>query len=294
MAKSKTGGSRAYIRGRIGSDVYSIGKDGKGKKQQVVRSLAESVANPQTAAQMTGRMIMSTIAQAVAALRPIIDHAFDNVSGRQPNISEFTRLNYSLIKADVEANPSEGNAFGLVKYQEKGIKGGLYQISKGDIIPPAALALSASKNTLQITLPENQVKVGALRTALAGISVDGYITLVGIDTTNNIAQYMRFALNTDLADATTITSSNVGSLFATDGNGTAGISLNNNVITLTTDHPASVTAAGFIVSDKVQGQWKHSTCVLERFGSIGFQYSAAVALPTYPQGENFYLNGGDL
>ena len=46
MAKSKVGGTRAYIRGRIGSDVYSIGKTSAGKKQQVVRSLAEQVKNP--------------------------------------------------------------------------------------------------------------------------------------------------------------------------------------------------------------------------------------------------------
>lgn len=46
MAKSKSGGTRSYIRGKIGADVYSVGKDGKGKRQQVVRSLAEQVANP--------------------------------------------------------------------------------------------------------------------------------------------------------------------------------------------------------------------------------------------------------
>ena len=37
MARSKNGGTRAYIRGRIGSDVYSVGKNSKGYKQQVVR-----------------------------------------------------------------------------------------------------------------------------------------------------------------------------------------------------------------------------------------------------------------
>ena len=75
MAKSKNGGTRAYIRGRIGSDVYSVGKTSDGKKQQVVRSLAESVANPRTASQMFGRMVMSTVMQAVSGFKPIIDHS---------------------------------------------------------------------------------------------------------------------------------------------------------------------------------------------------------------------------
>lgn len=292
MAKSKTGGSRAYLRGRIGSDVYSIGKNGKGKKQQVVRSLAESVANPQTQAQMVGRMIMSTIAQASSALRPIIDHSFDNVSGRQPNISEFTRLNYALIKTDVEAHPSASNVFGLNKYQEKGIKVGKYQISKGDLAAPTAVALDADLTKVEITLPQANVTVGALKAALEGLSVDGFITLVAIIAGSGV-EYVRFKLDTDLSDTTTITAGNVASLFDTEGNVAGSVSLINNVISLATANSAHCDVIGFIVSDKLQGAWKHSTCVLQGAGS-SYNYNSATALPTYPQGENFYLNGGDL
>ena len=292
MAKSKTGGSRAYLRGRIGSDVYSIGKNGKGKKQQVVRSLAESVANPQTTAQMVGRMIMSTIAQAASALRPIIDHSFDNVSGRQPNISEFTRTNYALIKADIEAHPGVGNTFGLNKYQEKGIKMGEYQISKGDMILPSAIAMGSTKKGIEITLPENTVTVGALKTALGGLSVDGYLTIVVLSTDADL-KYARLKLDTDLADATTITSSNVGSLFSQEGNAEASVSLSNNVIIAQFTANGNYNCGGVIVSDKVQGSWKHSACKLAGT-SNGFDYNSNTALPTYPQGENFYLNGGDL
>lgn len=294
MAKSKTGGSRAYIRGRIGSDVYSIGKDGKGKKQQVVRSLAESVANPQTQAQMVGRMIMSTIAQAASALRPIIDHSFDNVSGRQPNISEFTRLNYALIKADVDAHFDSGNVFGMVKYQEKGALPGRYQISKGDLVIPNAVSLGSSYAQLLITLPENTVTVGALRTALAGLSVDGYLTLVSMGAGDQRVQYNRVSLDTDLADSTTITSSNVANLFAIEGNNTASVSITNNVIAIENSDARFSTLCGIIISDKIQGAWKHNECRLTKLGSAPVAYTAAIALPTYPQGENFYLNGGDL
>ena len=78
-------------------------KDGKGKKQQVVRALAETVKNPQTIAQMRGRMIMSTVMQAQSAMAYIVDHSFDGVPAGQPSISEFIRRNYELIKADVAA-----------------------------------------------------------------------------------------------------------------------------------------------------------------------------------------------
>ena len=131
MAKAKSGGTRSFLRGRVGSDVYSIGKDAKGNKQQIVRSLAESVANPQTLAQMRGRMIMSTIMQAVSSMAAIIDHSFDNVPAGQPNVSEFIRRNYALVKADVAAHPASGNEFGLNKYGEKGVKQGAYVVSGG-------------------------------------------------------------------------------------------------------------------------------------------------------------------
>ena len=139
MAKSKSGGTRSYIRGRIGSDVYSIGRDGKGSRQQVVRSLAEQVSNPRSQSQMFGRMIMSTVMQAVSGLAPIIDHSFDGVAKGQPSISEFIRRNYALVKADAVAHAATGNSFELSKFQEKGCKVGYYAISTGTVVKPAAV-----------------------------------------------------------------------------------------------------------------------------------------------------------
>ena len=183
MAKSKSGGTRTYIRGRVGSDVYSIGRDAKGKKQQVVRSLAESVANPQTQAQMRGRMIMSTIAQALAVLRPIVDHSFDNVVGARANLAEFTSRNYALIKADVAANPASGNKFGLVAYQEKGAKQGQYIIADGQAVIPAALVLTQANGVIAITLPSDAITVGGLKSEadpkqLQRTSLKRYLILV--------------------------------------------------------------------------------------------------------------------
>ena len=164
MAKSKNGGSRAYIRGRIGSDVYSVGKNGMGEKQQVVRSLAEQVSNPRTSGQMFGRMIMSTTMQAVSALTAIIDHSFDGVPKGQPSISQFIKNNYALIKADAQAHPSSANAFGLNKYQEKGIKVGKYLVSDGNQVLPSAV--SCDEDQMIITLTAGTLTVGGLKAAL--------------------------------------------------------------------------------------------------------------------------------
>ena len=288
MAKSKSGGTRTYIRGRVGSDVYSIGRDAKGKKQQVVRSLAESVANPQTQAQMKGRMIMSTIAQALAVLRPIVDHSFDGLVGARANLAEFTSRNYALIKADVAAHNASGNKFGLVGYQEKGAKQGCYVVSDGKASLPTALVLTQLTGTVVITLPSDNVTVGGLKAAL-GLAEDEYFTMVGI-TTAGAAAYERFRINPSLSDDTAIAAGNVDDIFAVEGNVNASISIASNVLSIAIASIAMDCAV--IISKKVNGAYIHNKAVLG--DGSDFTSTAAVALPTYPVGAENYLNGGDI
>ena len=288
MAKSKNGGTRSFIRGRIGSDVYSVGKDGKGARQQVVRSLAEQVANPRSSAQMFGRMVMSTVMQAVSALKPIIDHSFDGVATGQPSISEFIRRNYALVKADAEAHPNGGNTFGLNKYQEKGVKAGLYIVSNGSVQLPSAV--KTATNFLNIELAEGAKTVGGLKAAL-GLSADGYLTAVVIGDKGG-ASYARVRLTTTLSDTTAITSENVASLFAIDGNVRVTVEVYEKGISFELDHEGSFIASGAIVSEKIAGAWQHNQCILS--GDTDYEFAANVALPTYPTGAQMFLNGGDL
>ena len=288
MAKSKSGGTRSLIRGRVGSDVYSIGKDGKGQRQQVVRSLAETVANPRTVAQMANRMYMSTVMQAVSAMSAIIDHSFDGFPKGQPSISEFIRRNYALVKADALAHPASGNSFGLNKYQEKGMKKGAWVVASGKISAPAAVAVSGLG--MKIDLSDTGVTVGGLKQAL-GLSADGYLTVVGLEATSLEFIYLRVKLSTTLADSTEITAANVASLFATEGNRTADITLATNKIEIVPGD-SGLTQYALIVSELVDGVWKHNDAALNTPSDPDF--TSDVALPTYPTGNVDFLNGGDL
>lgn len=288
MAKSKVGGTRAYIRGRIGSDVYSVGKNGKGVRQQVVRSLAEQVSNPRTSSQMFGRMVMSTVMQAVSALKPIIDHSFDGFPAGQPSISEFIRQNYALVKADAIAHPASSNEFGLVKYQEKGVKPGRYVVSDGTAVIPAAVSVYGTGITISLT--SGTLTVGGLKAAL-GLSADGYLTFVCIDTNGN-CKFYRAHLSTTLADNTAISGANVASLFEIEGNDTVTISLSDSDININGTNTDANSGYNVIVSDKADGKWIHSRCVLKNV--TGASFNADTALPTYPTGAAQYLNGGDL
>lgn len=285
MGKSLNGGTRAMIRGRVGSDVYSIGKDAKGRKQQVVRSLAEQVANPQTIAQMRGRMIMSTVMQAVSSMAIIVDHSFDGYAAGQPCISHFISRNYEVIKADVAAHPESGNAFGMNAYQEKGAKPGAYIMSDGKATVPSALAFDASNNIV-LDLTDAGLTIGGLKTLL-GMTTDEYFTLVGFASTIGFA-YQRFRVNPALTNTTAIDAENIGTIFVGEGNLGASVALSGNVVTITSGLDQS---RGVIVSLKATSDYKHNKCILTT--PTAPQYTAQIALATYPVGAQRFLNGGD-
>ena len=285
MGKSKNGGTRAMLRGRVGSDVYSVGKDAQGKRQQVVRSLAESVANPQTAAQMKGRAIMSTVMQAVSALSQVIDHSFDNVPAGQPNVSEFIKRNYALIKADVAANSASGNAFGIVQYGEKGAKQGTYVIADGKATLPAALVNAATKATL--TVSGSSLTVANIKSAL-GLGDDEYITLVGL-TAAGVAEIARFRFGVTLSDSTVVSSSNVANLFAIEANCTPTVAVNGMAIEISL--PNAQANSAIIISKLSDGVYVHNNATLLAVSSPAYTYNVAIA--TYPIGEARLLNGGN-
>lgn len=285
MAKGKSGGTRSFLRGRVASDVYSIGKDAKGNKQQIVRSLAESVANPQTLAQMRGRMIMSTVMQAVSAMSMIIDHSFDNVPAGQPNVSEFIKRNYALVKVDVAAHPSSGNTFGLNKYGEKGIKQGAYVVAGGSAADIAGVQLNGTNKTLVIALSAGAT-IADLRSAL-GIGIEDYFTAVCV-TAGGKFLYNRFHVTQSLPSATQISADNIASVITMDGNVGVTLAFASNSITATfADFSAN---AGIIVSRKENASYKHNDVVLVAPAAPTF--TSDDALPTYPTGTQRFLNGG--
>lgn len=288
MAKSKNGGSRAFIRGRIGSDVYSVGKNGQGARQQVVRSLAVQVSNPRTQSQMLGRMIMSTVMQAVSALSPVIDHSFDNIAKGQPSISEFIRRNYQLVKADAIAHPASGNTFGLNKYQEKGTRSGAYVVSDGQLVLPTTIYKDAMN--LKITPGASGLTVAGIIEGM-GVSRDGYLTWLGLVPGGGM-NFGRVTVDPSLADSTVISADNVASVFLVESNCQVEIEISNGKVSFAFNSETQAHHCGVIMSSNVDGGWKHNTCVLEAESSP--TWTADVALPTYPTGAAQFLNGGDL
>lgn len=318
MAKSKNGGSRAFIRGRIGSDVYSVGKNGKGARQQVVRSLAVQVSNPRTRSQMVGRMLMSTVMQGVSAMSMIIDHSFDGVAKGQPSISKFISENYARVKHYYE-NLADGakGSFNLNKYQEKGILTGSWLISDGNVTPLTRandISDAQGYGSLKIVIPAgteaSALTMGWLKEKFKA-GPDGFITLVTLNSEAGEPtkfMYQRIALNLAKSDTDVFTDQNISEFFVCEGSqapgffmlsaGTqdSGLICVGNGADPSYDHSATFGGNfGAIVSKKTENGWEHSRVELSAENWDFNDYrSKADALATYPTGAAQFLNGGDL
>lgn len=325
MAKSKSGGTRSYIRGRVGADVYGIGKDSKGNKQQVVRSLAESVANPQTSAQMIQRMLMKTVSEAAKALRPIIDHSFDGVPAGQPSISQFTKANLALIRADYDANLGNDSKFNAVKYDVDAPLCGSYRVSEGGYKLPAGIAYTNDNGGLNCSVAaecapvEGKLTFGMLK-AMWPLTSEDYVTgvgLVAMDAEKAEMVYDRWHLTDAIADNTIIAQLgesdewewliDENTLFEHEKNA----DFTFNVMVGEGDDEDNVRvyvyfqeAAGYgtgsgcytvIVSKKTKNGFKHNSSSLKVTIADTANYRTyETALATYPVGSQRFLNGGDL
>ena len=296
MAKSSTGGTRAFIRGRVGSEVYCIGKDGKGTAQQVVRSIADIVSNPRTVEQQKGRMIMSTIMQAVSAMRFVIDHSFDGLPSGQPCVSEFISRNYALIKADVAAHPSDLNTFGLNPYQGKGIRPGPYVMSDGEAVKPTNVqvgSLSSGNLYLRCRWKKMDPTYADLKSLLS-LSDGEYFTLVGIDPVGGF----RFARCywVEPEDLTTV---------MTAANFLDVINHEESNFTLTMRRSVSGSytyfyfegittqgSLGVIFTKNGTDGSIHSPCTLRANSGQSLTFDEAIA--TYPVGKGDFINGGSV
>lgn len=82
MARSKQGGAWGFLRGKVGGMSYSIlgaDKSGSGKKEQIIRSLPESVKNPQTAGQTMQRMKLAPAQKFYKAFAELLSNAFQGI-----------------------------------------------------------------------------------------------------------------------------------------------------------------------------------------------------------------------
>lgn len=123
-------------RGKVGNLVAR-----KGENKTILAEYQPVVKNPQTNAQMAQRIILSTVAQAIPLLYPIIDHSFEGFAVGSKCTREFRRLNMSLLRqyAAVDFRDTPKAVDATVFMTTKGVKALIpnkYQISSGSLAAP--------------------------------------------------------------------------------------------------------------------------------------------------------------
>lgn len=317
------------IRGRVGADVYQLGRTGAGSKQQIVRSMPEEVANPQSLTQMEQRMVLGTVAAAFKLLKPVINHSFDGVTPGIASISAFRKMNFPLVRDFYLNGADEGYQFSLNAWKERAALCGAYVVANGakrfntwpgggwNIEPGSSdVFLELSCN---VPVRDNSIYLSDFKQAWQ-VGADGIITVVGIVATGEHSSrlgYYQLKFKSGLADNTVIATFpnsgdtptsilTISDIFEVDAN------LNPDALMYCVrDEDAQLANIGpkleGLQDDDFQGgafgligAWRTAKGYVHNYarldcsltGSAHYRDNSKV-IDTYPRGKSAFLDGGD-
>lgn len=195
MARSKQGGAWGFLRGKVGGMSYSIlgaDKSGSGKKEQIIRSLPESVKNPQTAGQTMQRMKLAPAQKFYKAFSELLSNAFQGIAYGDASRRYFMALAMKAegpyVQKDVDRFLPAAYVFSQGSLPSVGIepfKGGANVIT---------LANEVAEGTTTITNAEFA--------ELLGVGEDYQLTVAVVNNVNGVfvPSYIPFAQRLQIKD----------------------------------------------------------------------------------------------
>lgn len=115
MARGRVGGTRSKVRGAVGSEIYTIGKDGEGRLTQIVSARPDSRAYSNTPAQAKNRCIMGMIHRMFHFLPDYIRQGYSGIPEGTLSFQHFAKINYNNLRKDFEEHFSGDNVFSWKK-----------------------------------------------------------------------------------------------------------------------------------------------------------------------------------
>lgn len=272
--------------------------------KQVTKDRVESVKNPRSRAQMVQRMVMATASAAYAATKEITDHSFEGVTYGLNNMSEFIRQNAKAIKLSA-LDPATAK-FAFNPYKNRALYGGAFIMSAGSAspIPESNIGAYAPDDDLVSARfgDENSETAATADSILAalGISVGDMCTIciIAKDDTDASGKFCFVRLKAKASGTTALTSQNYTTYFDVESNlPIVGITFNGGLLI------ASITATGVVEDGEVEfcaihsvksnNGWLRSNAVMKINGyTLAPEFDDAIA--TYPVGESYVLNGGQI
>lgn len=272
--------------------------------KQVTKDRVELVKNPRSLAQMVQRMCMATSSAAYAAMKEIVDHSFEGITYGLNNMSEFIRQNTKAIKAST-LNPANAQ-FAFNPYKDRSLYGGAFIMSAGSASPipeGAANVAVALDDKLTVTFGVEQEGTSPTADSLyagLGIGVGDMCTICFIaeDDTDATGIFGFVRLKAKAAGNVTLTTQNYQTYFDVESN--LPLTVQSWLDGLA---QFQVTALNVVETGKVEycaihsaksnNGWLRSNAVMKVNGyTLAPGYEDALA--TYPVGESYVLNGGEI
>lgn len=134
MGRGKLGGTKAKIRGKVGTEIYQVKRDTDGLLIQHVYQAPESREYTNTEAQARARMIMGQIERMFHILPNIIKYAFKTLPSGTMCFQHFSRMNYELLRADMQEHWESSPNFDWRPKYELTAPAGIWKLTDG-ILP---------------------------------------------------------------------------------------------------------------------------------------------------------------
>ncbi len=251
MGKSAKGGVYGFLRGKVGTVSYAIqsAKNSKsGKKEQIVRILPDSVANPNTVAQIMQRMKAAPAHKFYAALSTILSNSFQGVSYGEQSRRHFLQL---AMKADGPYIPKGVDRFIPAEYQ----------ISEGELPEVKCLRIAPDNQEITNTLlhldytitGETQITTAQLAEVL-GVAEDTQITVITVTNENGIFTPHFAGWDERITIAELPAAAIVRSAFSLGGN----VAINLSAVDATLGDANIVAAAVILSRQDASGVWLRS------------------------------------
>lgn len=272
--------------------------------KQVTKDRVELVKNPRSLAQMQQRLAMATASAAYAHMKEIVDHSFEGVTYGLNNMSEFIKLNTKAIKASI-LDPVNAK-FAFNPYKDRLLYGGEFIMSSGSASPIPAEAIVASCNGddivyvgIGVDSEQSPNTANALYASL-GISVGDMCTvcLIAKDDTDASGKFVFVRLKAKAAGTVVLTAQNYTDYFDIESNVPLSIQqLAGGVVSIILTVSGVINDGDIeycaIHSVKSNNGWLRSSAVMKVNGyALNPEYADAIA--TYPVGESYVLNGGQI
>lgn len=132
MARSSLRGARSPLRGKLGSVVYQVTRNAKGKTTQLSKAAETSRENPNTEKQAKARMVMGMIQRMYHKLPQIIKDAYIGTPRGTLSFQHFAKINYEQLRTERDEHWSEVGQFDWRNKYDMLAPAGPWYLTDGD------------------------------------------------------------------------------------------------------------------------------------------------------------------